>query len=79
MTVSWVAIALVEATPISGPAWVGKTTSEARAIELSGMLTIEAMRWPSARACWSAASVSMVSPDCDTKSAAPPGDRTGRR
>jgi len=39
-TASWVVNALVEATPISGPARVGHTTSASRAIELSGWLTI---------------------------------------
>ena len=38
-TASCVVNALVEATPISGPAKVGNTTSASRAIELSGWLT----------------------------------------
>ena len=45
-TESWQVKALVEATPISGPAKVGSTTSNSRAIEEVRTLTIEAMRWP---------------------------------
>ena len=42
-TTSWVVKALVEATPISGPARVGNTTSASRAIVLSGWFTTTAM------------------------------------
>ena len=45
-TVSWQVKALVEATPISGPASVGSTTSNSRAMVEVRTLTIEAMRWP---------------------------------
>jgi hypothetical protein len=46
--------------------------SDSRAIELSGTFTTEAMRWPASFAPRKAASVSAVSPDCETKSASPP-------
>src|SRR6185369_4592617 len=62
-TASWHVKALVEATPISGPAWVGRRRSASRAIELVGTLTTTAMRCRSDRAWRSAASVSAVSPD----------------
>ena len=45
-TASWQVKALVEATPISGPASVGSAMSDSRAIEEVRTLTIEAMRWP---------------------------------
>ena len=47
-TESWQVNALVEATPISGPASVGSTTSDSRAMVEVRTLTIEAMRWPCA-------------------------------
>ena len=47
--------ALVDATPISGPAWVGSSRSASRAIELVGTLTTTAMRCCCARAWRSAA------------------------
>ncbi len=62
-TASWQVKALVEATPISGPAWVGRSRSASRAIELVGTLTTTAIFCPWARAWRSAASVSAVSPD----------------
>ncbi len=40
-TVSCVVKALVEATPISGPARVGSTASDSRAMALSGTLTTD--------------------------------------
>jgi hypothetical protein len=46
MAASWQVKALVEATPISGPARMGATTSLARAIEEVGTLTTERMFWP---------------------------------
>ena len=45
---SWQVNALVEATPISGPARVGSTASASRAIVEVRTLTIAAMRWPCA-------------------------------
>ena len=59
--------ALVEATPISGPAWIGKTKSEDLAIELSITLTIEQVFTLFFLHRSRAANVSAVSPDCDTK------------
>ena len=38
--------ALVEATPISGPQWIGQTTSTSRAMVDSTVLTIAALRMP---------------------------------
>ena len=46
-TASWQVKALVEATPISGPAWVGSSRSASRAIELVGTLTTTAIVCPS--------------------------------
>ena len=43
---SWHVKALVEATPISGPASVGSTASDSRAMVEVRTLTMEAMRWP---------------------------------
>ena len=59
--------ALVEATPISGPARVSITSSDSRTSELSGTLQIASCeRYPACFASRSAASVSAVSPDCET-------------
>ncbi len=44
-TESWQVKALVEATPISGPASVGSTTSDSRAMDEVRTLTTAAMRW----------------------------------
>jgi hypothetical protein len=49
-TVSCVVKALVEATPISGPARVGSTACDSRAIALSGTLTTDRRVWPLALA-----------------------------
>ena len=59
--------ALVEATPISGPAWIGKTKSESLAIELSTTLTTEQVFTLFFLHKSRAAKVSAVSPDWDTK------------
>ena len=62
--VNWVVNALVEATPISGPARVNMTSSDSRTRELSGVLQIASdERYPACLASRSAASVSAVSPD----------------
>ena len=45
-TASWQVKAFVDATPISGPASVGSTASDLRAIVDVCTLTIAAMRWP---------------------------------
>ena len=58
--------AFVEATPISGPACIGKTQSEFLAIELSTTLTIEQVFTPFFLHKSKAAEVSAVSPDCET-------------
>ena len=76
---TWAVKALVEATPISGPAWVGSSRSASRAMLLVGTLQTTAIVWPSALAWWSAASVSAVSPDWLMNSASPPGSITGAR
>ena len=61
---SCVVNALVDATPISGPARVSMTSSDSRTSELSGALQIESVeRYPDCLASRRAASVSAVSPD----------------
>ena len=69
---SWVVKALVEATPISGPASVRSSPSASRASVLSGTLTTASVGWPSAFTWRIAASVSAVSPDWETKTPASP-------
>ena len=49
-TESWQVNALVEATPISGPASVGSTMSDSRAMDEVRTLTTAAMRCASALA-----------------------------
>ena len=46
MTETWAVKALVEATPISGPQWIGQTTSASRAIVDSVALTMAAVFIP---------------------------------
>ena len=58
---------MVEATPISGPAWIGKTKSEDLAIELSTTFTIEHVFTAFFLHKSNAANVSAVSPDWETK------------
>ena len=58
---------MVEATPISGPAWIGKTKSEVLAMELSTTFIIEQVITLFFLHKSIAANVSAVSPDCDTK------------
>ncbi|MNN67821.1 hypothetical protein D3C81_1834770 [compost metagenome] len=61
---SWVVKALVEATPISGPAWVSRVRSDSRTSELMPTLQIARLpRKPSSLALRRAARVSAVSPD----------------
>ncbi len=63
---SWVVKALVEATPISGPARVMKRSAHSRTMADSGTLQMASVFvWPSDLAWRSAASVSAVSPDCE--------------
>ena len=59
--------AFVEATPISGPAPVGRTIPTSRAIELSVTFTTPIVAETRGAAWRNAASVSAVSPDCETK------------
>jgi hypothetical protein len=79
ITASWQVKALVEATPISGPAWVDRSRSTSRAIELVGTLMMPAVVTPFAFMCRSAASVSAVSPDWLTTTPSVFGSRTGSR
>ena len=59
--------ALVDATPISVPARVRYVSAVCRTIELVATLQIASVCvCPSSCACFSAASVSAVSPDCET-------------
>ena len=58
---------MVEATPISGPAWIGKTKSEDLAIELSTTFTMEHVLTLFFLHKSRAANVSAVSPDWDMK------------
>src|SRR5262249_6548755 len=63
---SCVVNALVEATPISGPARVSMTSSDSRTRELSGTLQIASVdRYPDCLASLRGARVSAVSPDCE--------------
>ena len=45
-TLVWAVKALVEATPISGPQWIGQTTSTSRAMVDSWALTTAALVMP---------------------------------
>jgi hypothetical protein len=65
ITVSWVVNALVDATPISGPACVYVPALEALAIEEPTTLQIPYTKAPFSLASFIAASVSAVSPDCE--------------
>ena len=60
---TWLVKALVEATPISGPAWVGNRMSASRAMVLVWTLTTAAVDRPCSRHQRRAARVSAVSPD----------------
>ena len=72
--------ALVEATPISGPARVRSVSSDSRTSELSGTLQIASVeRKPALRASRSAASVSAVSPDCEIETKSEFAGTTGSR
>jgi glucosamine--fructose-6-phosphate aminotransferase (isomerizing) len=76
---SWAVKALVEATPISGPAWVGHSTSASRAIDELWTLTMAAVFRPRALHQLRLARVSAVSPDWLTATARVPGVRAGWR
>src|SRR3989338_9188106 len=62
-TTNWVVNAFVEATPISGPAYVYKTESDSRSIELPFTFTIDKTFALFLFASLIAANVSAVSPD----------------
>ena len=76
---TWEVKALVEATPISGPAWVGSISSASRAMVDSCTFTSAAVVIPRALHQRSAARVSAVSPDWETASARAPGPSAGSR
>src|SRR5690606_30225493 len=69
-TVSWQVNALVDATPISGPARIGKIASAARAMVDSLTLTTAPIFNPDSWQYRKEASVSAVWPDCEINNAA---------
>ena len=64
-TVIWVVKAFVEATPISGPAWVYDPALTSLLIEEPTTLHIPYKKAPSFLASFIAANVTAVSPDCE--------------
>lgn len=72
-------MALVEATLISGPAWVYSTASASRATEDPTTLHSPSVTQPFSRASRNAASVSAVSPDWLMASTASPSSSSGSR
>src|SRR3989338_7581941 len=62
-TASWETNAFVEATPISGPAWLYTPASVSRAIDEPTTLTKPKLRTPFLFASFNAPCVSAVSPD----------------
>ena len=66
-TISWPRNAFVDATPISGPACIGRTQSEFLAIVLSITLITEHVLTLFFLHISKAAAVSAVSPDWETK------------
>jgi hypothetical protein len=71
--------ALVDATPISGPAWVWRTSWLSRAMVAPRTLQTESTRAPRSRPSRSAARVSAVSPDWETGTSSERFDRIGWR
>ena len=71
--------ALVEATPISGPAWVKRVPSASRVSMLPTTLHTAAVRAPLALASRIAASVSAVSPDWEMKTQSVLSSTSGSR
>ena len=71
--------ALVEATPISGPAWVSSVPSLTRVAWLPGTLQMQASSAPRSFAASIADKVSAVSPDCETPSASTASSTIGSR
>ena len=78
-TPSWQVKALVLATPISGPAWVGSSSCVSRAMVEVVTLTTAATIMPLVSACRIAASVSAVSPDWLMNRHRQAGSGTGSR
>ncbi len=76
---SWVVKALVEATPISGPACVSSVASLTRVAWLPSTLQMQASSAPRSRAASMAESVSAVSPDCEMPSASTSFETIGSR
>ena len=76
---SWQVKALVEATPISGPARVGAAASVSRAMLESGTLTTPIVFDPCAWTYLSEASVSAVSPDWEMTIESPFGSTGASR
>jgi hypothetical protein len=76
---SCVVNALVEATPISGPACVYNDAWHMRGIELSTTLAMHSATAPCFFASLSAANVSAVSPDCEIASTTSPLRMIGSR
>ena len=76
---TWAVKALVEATPISGPAWVGHRAPASRAIDEEWTLTSAAVCNPAALHHDRLARVSAVSPDWLTATASVPGVSAGWR
>ena len=70
---------LVDATPISGPACVYSEPCDERGIAESTTLQMARTRQPRARASFTAASVSAVSPLCEMAMTRSPGPTTGSR
>ena len=75
----WARNALVEATAISGPAWVYSTASDSRGIVEPWVLQIASTLAPCSRACRTAMRVSIVSPDCEMATTSVRGPTTGSR
>src|SRR5476649_2594169 len=77
---SWVVNALVDATPISGPARVSSTKFDSLTIELSATLQmLKVDKYFACLALRSAARVSAVSPDCEIVTKRVSGVITGLR
>ncbi len=79
ISVTWAVNVLVAATPISRPARVYSTESHSRVI-CEPITLVTASTWaPRARASFMAASVSIVSPDCEIAITSVRSSITGRR
>ena len=76
---SWAVKHLVEATPISGPAWVYRAPSQVRAMAESTTLQMASVRAPRRLASLMAARVSAVSPLWEIATTRSSGPTTGSR